>query len=91
MSAAGISSNDYTYVDYVVNHEGGWDGTTKWNYGGSGAYGLCQSLPAGKMASAGADWQTNPVTQLRWCDGYAKGRYGSWYNAYIAWQRQGWW
>jgi hypothetical protein len=32
----------------------------------SGAYGIPQSLPASKMASAGADWQTNPATQIKW-------------------------
>jgi hypothetical protein len=31
----------------------------------SGAYGIPQSLPAAKMASAGPDWQTNPATQIR--------------------------
>ena len=48
-------------------------------------FGLCQSTPAIKMASAGADWQTNPITQLRWCAGYAQGRYGSWAAAYNHW------
>lgn len=43
----------------------------------SGAYGIPQSLPAGKMASAGADWQTSAVTQIRWGLGYIHGRYGS--------------
>lgn len=43
----------------------------------SGAYGLPQALPPGKMASAGADWRTNPVTQLRWMMGYIGARYGS--------------
>jgi hypothetical protein len=43
------------------------------------------------MASAGSDWRTNPVTQLRWCDGYATGRYGSWSGAYSFWLRSGYW
>lgn len=43
----------------------------------SGAYGIPQSLPADKMAAAGADWRTNPATQIRWGLGYIKGRYGS--------------
>lgn len=91
MQAAGIAESDYFYVDYIVGHEGGWNGTTKWNKAGSGAYGLCQALPATKMASVGADYMTNPVTQLKWCSGYAKGRYGSWAGAYNAWVRQHWW
>jgi hypothetical protein len=43
----------------------------------SGAYGIPQSLPGSKMASAGADWQTNPATQIEWGLGYISGRYGS--------------
>jgi hypothetical protein len=37
------------------------------------------------MESAGSDWATNPVTQLKWCSGYAEGRYGSWQDAYYHW------
>ncbi|WP_265522642.1 ubiquitin-like domain-containing protein [Oerskovia flava] len=43
----------------------------------SGAYGIPQSLPGTKMASAGADWRTNPATQITWGLGYIEGRYGS--------------
>jgi hypothetical protein len=42
----------------------------------SGAYGIPQSLPGEKMASAGADWATNPATQIRWGLGYIEARYG---------------
>lgn len=38
----------------------------QWNLGGSTAYGIPQALPGSKMAAAGADWATNPDTQLRW-------------------------
>lgn len=106
MTAAGISPADYAYVDYIIGRESGWC-PTKWQgqYGqcpseyvqlyspstpGVG-YGLCQSTPAGKMASAGADWATNPVTQMRWCNGYATGRYGSWQAAYNFWVVNHWW
>lgn len=43
----------------------------------SGAYGIPQALPGSKMATAGADWQTNPATQITWGLGYIAGRYGS--------------
>jgi len=89
MSAAGIASSDYAYVDYIVTKESRWRPGAVNSY--SGAYGLCQALPASKMASAGADYLTNPITQLRWCSGYASGRYGSWSGAYNAWIAQGWW
>lgn len=102
MAAAGIAVSDYKYVDYIISHESGWCATkAQGQYGNcppytgyvpsSGGYGLCQSTPPGKMASAGADWRTNPVTQMRWCDGYAQGRYGSWQAAYERWLRtQNW-
>jgi hypothetical protein len=84
MAAAGIAASDYGYVDYIIDHESGW-GVTKSNYGGSGAYGLGQALPASKMAKFGSDYLTNPITQLRWANAYAIGSYGSWANAYNHW------
>lgn len=84
MAAAGIAERDYGYVDYIISRESGW-GVTKYNRGGSGAYGIGQALPAGKMAPFGADYMTNPITQLRWANAYATGRYGSWANAYAYW------
>ena len=89
MAAAGIAASDYPYVEFIVQHESGWSvGATNPS---SGAYGLCQSLPGNKMASAGSDWASNPITMLRWCDAYAKERYSGWYQAFLAWQRQKWW
>ena len=82
MAAAGISSGDYAYANFIVSHESGWRPTAA---NPSGAYGLCQALPGSKMSSAGADWATNPITQLRWCSGYAASRYGGWANAYNHW------
>jgi hypothetical protein len=87
MLAAGISPSDFAYVDYIVGHESGW----RYNASNpSGAYGLCQSLPASKMASAGSDYLTNPVTQLRWCSSYAAGK-GGWGASYNLWTSQRWW
>lgn len=57
----------------------------------STGYGLCQATPASKMASAGADWRTSAVTQLKWCAGYAKSRYGSWEAAYNFWLGHNYW
>jgi uncharacterized protein YabE (DUF348 family) len=82
MALAGIAPGDYNYADYIISHESGW----RPNAGSAGGpYGLCQAYPGSKMASAGSDWQTNPVTQLRWCAGYAHSRYGSWGAAYNHW------
>jgi len=62
------------------NQESGWNALA--SNGNSGpdsgsAYGIPQSLPGSKMASAGADWRTNPATQIKWGLNYIKGRYGS--------------
>ncbi|CAB4540368.1 unannotated protein [freshwater metagenome] len=58
-----------------------WERESNWRWNAtnrsSGAYGIPQSLPASKMASAGADWRTNPETQILWGLGYIDGRYGS--------------
>ena len=54
-------------------------------------YGLCQATPGIKMATAGADWRTNVVTQMKWCHSYAISRYGSWEAAYRAKVTKGWW
>ena len=58
-----------------------WERESNWRWSAtnksSGAYGIPQSLPATKMAKAGADWRTNPETQVRWGIGYIDGRYGS--------------
>jgi uncharacterized protein YabE (DUF348 family) len=97
MAQAGISANDYKYVDYIASHEGGWcptkiQGTHNCpgymnpsdvpTYGG---YGIFQATPGQKMASAGSDWATSAVTQIRWATGYAVARYGSWEGAYNHW------
>ncbi|XIG78299.1 hypothetical protein C1N81_37115 [Streptomyces sp. SGAir0957] len=68
-----------------------WEGESNWNYQArnpsSGAFGIPQALPAAKMASAGADWRTNPATQIRWGLSYIKNRpdYGSPSAAYSKW------
>jgi TP901 family phage tail tape measure protein len=66
-----------------------WNGESGWNERAlnksSGAYGIPQSLPASKMASAGSDWKTNPATQIKWGLSYIASRYGNPLNAYSAW------
>jgi hypothetical protein len=50
-----------------------WQQESGWNVyaeNPSGAYGIPQSLPGDKMASAGADWETDPKTQIIWGLGY---------------------
>ena len=57
-----------------------WNRESGWVYdaeNASGAYGIPQALPGSKMASAGADWQTNPATQIKWGLGYISQVYGT--------------
>lgn len=89
MSLAGIAPGDYQYADFIISKESRWNPAAR--NASSGAYGLCQALPGSKMASAGSDWETNPVTQLRWCNGYAKSRFGGWAAAYAYWQSHHYW
>ncbi|RAY14518.1 lytic transglycosylase domain-containing protein [Actinomadura craniellae] len=67
--------------------ESGWR-TTAANP--SGAYGIPQALPGSKMASAGADWRTNPRTQIKWGLNYIKSRYKTPCGGWAAFNRQGW-
>jgi hypothetical protein len=89
MNLAGIQPADYGAADYIISHESSWRFSATEPH--TGAYGLCQSLPAIKMASAGSDWQTDPVTQLKWCNSYALTRYGGWQGAYTHWVAYRWW
>jgi hypothetical protein len=66
-----------------------WTRESGWRYNAqnaSGAYGIPQALPGSKMASAGADWQTNPATQIKWGLGYIKSIYGTPCNAWAFWE-----
>ena len=58
-----------------------WTLESNWIYDAenptSGAYGIPQAFPGYKMASAGADWLTNPATQITWGLGYIKTNYGN--------------
>jgi hypothetical protein len=71
-----------------------WNKESHWNVYAhntrSGAYGIPQALPGDKMASAGADWATNPVTQITWGLGYISGRYGTPCGAWGHSQAKGW-
>jgi len=88
MAAQMVPSGQFQCFSNIVNHE------SSWNYhavnASSGAYGLFQAQPAGKYASAGSDWQTNPATQIKWGLNYMNGRYGSPCEAWSFWQANHW-
>lgn len=83
-----IPADQFQCFSNIVNHE------STWNYQASnpssGAYGLVQALPGTKMASAGADWQTNPATQIKWGLNYMNERYDSPCGAWSFWQANNW-
>ncbi|MFB7473437.1 transglycosylase SLT domain-containing protein [Kitasatospora sp. NPDC056184] len=72
----------------IVSRESSWNVTA--TNKSSGAYGLVQALPGSKMASAGADWRTNPATQIKWGLNYMNSRYGSPCGAWAFWQSHHW-
>lgn len=84
LAGFGWGLGEYPPLVQLWEHESGWNPYALNK--SSGAYGIPQALPASKMASAGADWRTNPATQIRWGLGYIKGRYGSPGRAWSAWQ-----
>ena len=70
------------------NRESGWRHTA--DNPTSSAYGIPQALPGSKMASAGADWKTNPETQIKWGLKYIDKRYETPCGAWSAFKKKGW-
>ena len=75
LSEFGYSQDQFPCLDSLYTGESGW--RVNADNPSSSAYGIPQALPGSKMASAGADWATNPETQIRWGLGYIQDRYGS--------------
>ncbi|MGB7449250.1 MAG: hypothetical protein WA892_09000, partial [Ornithinimicrobium sp.] len=75
LGSYGWGSDQFGCLDSLWAKESGWNSTA--SNPSSGAYGIPQSLPGSKMASAGADWQSNPATQIEWGLGYIQSVYGS--------------
>ena len=74
---ASFGFSPQTYFGCLVDI---WNRESGWRYdaeNASGAYGIPQALPGSKMSSAGADWQNNPATQIKWGLGYIKAIYGN--------------
>ena len=83
-----LSADQFGCLDSLFAKESGWNAHAM--NPSSGAYGIPQALPGSKMASAGADWQTNPVTQVKWGLGYIASRYGTPCAAWGHSQSVGW-
>ncbi len=88
VSARGWGGDQYNCLVALWNRESGWNVYAQNPY--SGAYGIPQALPGSKMATAGADWRTNPRTQISWGLNYIQGRYGTPCGAWGHSQSVGW-
>nr|WP_225733547.1 lytic transglycosylase domain-containing protein [Pseudoclavibacter sp. CFCC 13611] len=88
VQARGWGADQFVCLVSLWQKESGWRVNAK--NSSSGAYGIPQSLPGSKMASAGADWQTNPATQIEWGLGYIAGRYSTPCGAWGHSQSVGW-
>lgn len=80
------NGNEFQCLFELYTRESTW--RTNADNPSSSAYGIPQALPGSKMASEGADWMTNPTTQIKWGLKYIKGRYKTpcnaivWHNAH---------
>lgn len=79
----GWSAVQFSCLDALWERESGWNAQAE--NPSSGAYGIPQALPGDKMASAGADWQSDAATQIRWGLTYIQDRYGS---PCVAWSHE---
>jgi hypothetical protein len=86
--ARGWGQNEFDCLSALWQKESGWNHFALNK--SSGAYGIPQSLPAEKMASAGADWATNPATQITWGLGYIEARYQTPCAAWAHSQQKNW-
>ncbi|MEU5540200.1 transglycosylase SLT domain-containing protein [Streptomyces sp. NPDC020362] len=78
-----VGAGQFQCFSNIVAHE------STWNFRAvnpSGAYGLVQAYPGSKMSSVGADWRTNPATQIKWGLNYMNQKYGSPCGAWSYWQ-----
>ncbi|MPV48679.1 MULTISPECIES: G5 domain-containing protein [unclassified Pseudactinotalea] len=84
----GWGEDQWQCLNKLWERESGWNPSA--HNSSSGAYGIPQALPGSKMASVGADWRTNPATQIEWGLGYVKGRYGTPCGAWGHFQAKNW-
>lgn len=65
----------FKYLNWLWTRESSWNVYATNPY--SGAYGIPQAVPGGKMSSCGNDWRTDAKTQIRWGMRYIRSIYGS--------------
>ncbi|ROS78705.1 G5 domain-containing protein [Cellulomonas sp. PhB143] len=87
-ASRGWGGSEADCLDNLWTRESGW--STHAANPSSSAYGIPQSLPGSKMASAGSDWSSNPATQIAWGLDYIASSYGSPCGAWAHSQANGW-
>jgi uncharacterized protein YabE (DUF348 family) len=88
LTARGWGADQFSCLVQMWSRESGWRVNAE--NSGSGAYGIPQALPGSKMAAFGADWKSNPATQIAWGLSYVSGRYSTPCGAWSYWQAHGW-
>lgn len=80
--------NEFKAFNKIIIKESNWN--YKLRNKRSGAYGLCQALPASKMKKVDKDYKTNYKTQVKWCLLYIKQRYKTPKKAWTFWRKHHW-
>ncbi len=78
----------FRYLNWLWTRESSWNVFATNPY--SGAYGIPQAVPAGKMASCGRNWRWSARTQIRWGMRYIRRTYGSPRHAWAHEVNDGW-
>ncbi len=88
MAAAGVANT--SSANYLIGKESGCNPRSLNR--SSGACGIGQALPCGKMGAVNPDGTSavSPVDQMRWMNSYVMGRYGSWDAAAAHHRARGW-
>ena len=83
LGAYGWGFNQFQSLVNLWNGESGWNRFAR--NPSSGAYGIPQALPPGKMGAAANPPQSSAAAQINWGMGYIRAVYGSPNAAYGAW------
>jgi hypothetical protein len=84
---AGFPISEMTCLKPLWMKESGWRVEAR---NPIGAGGIPQANPFSKIAAFGADYKTNPKTQINWGLNYIKGKYKTPCAAWSVWQSKGW-
>ncbi|QPL93687.1 peptidase S1 and S6 [Streptomyces clavuligerus] len=87
-NSAWNTAAQWSCLERLWDKESGW----RWNADtpSSAAYGIPQANPGSKMGLMGADWATNPLTQIKWGLYYIENRYDSPCGAWNFFQNNNW-